>query len=199
MTLHGLCAPNTTIVDYAYDPTHPLRLGNYPISKHSLVASDLDFYDDPQYESYSSDEINLRAVALFDFTPENDNEVPLKEGQEIWVSYRHGQGWLVAEDPQTGENGLVPEEYVEILMAEEELDDEPQQFLPLILKRLPEEDEEREEENVLDQKKHNDEDDEWEDTEGEEEENTIKKHENGVSKNTQHASLESRLEHLDVK
>lgn len=199
MTLHGLCAPNTTIVDYAYDSTHPLRLGNYPISKHSLVASDLDFYDDPQYESYSSDEINLRAVALFDFTPENDNEVPLKEGQEIWVSYRHGQGWLVAEDPQTGENGLVPEEYVEILMAEEELDDEPQQFLPLILKRLPEEDEEKEEENVLDRKKHNDEDDEWEDTEGEEEENTIKNHENGVSKDTQHASLEFRLEHLDVK
>ncbi|KAK9349954.1 hypothetical protein V1505DRAFT_327869 [Lipomyces doorenjongii] len=61
------------------------------------------------------DEIHGRAVALFDFEPENDNEVALKEGQEIWISYRHGQGWLVAQDPATGETGLVPEEYVEII------------------------------------------------------------------------------------
>ena len=25
------------------------------------------------------------------------------EGQIIWISYRHGQGWLVAEDPILGE------------------------------------------------------------------------------------------------
>ncbi|OBA20268.1 hypothetical protein METBIDRAFT_16669, partial [Metschnikowia bicuspidata var. bicuspidata NRRL YB-4993] len=124
--------PNTAIVDFAYATTHPLRLGNFPVSKHSLVASDLDFYEDPRYESYSPDEINLRAVALFDFVPENDNEVPLTEGKEIWVSYRHGQGWLVAEDPETGENGLVPEEYVAILAAHEPAD-EPQPFLPHIL------------------------------------------------------------------
>ncbi|ODV79727.1 uncharacterized protein CANTADRAFT_35391, partial [Suhomyces tanzawaensis NRRL Y-17324] len=53
-----------------------------------------------------------KAIALFDFTPENDNEVGLTAGQLIWISYRHGQGWLVAEDPESGENGLVPEEYV---------------------------------------------------------------------------------------
>jgi hypothetical protein len=33
----------------------------------------------------------------------------------ILVSYRHGQGWLVAQDPKTGESGLVPEEYVRLL------------------------------------------------------------------------------------
>ncbi|KAK9239781.1 hypothetical protein V1525DRAFT_454749 [Lipomyces kononenkoae] len=64
------------------------------------------------------DEIHGRAVALFDFEPENDNEVALKEGQEIWISYRHGQGWLVAQDPVTGESGLVPEEYVEIIQRD---------------------------------------------------------------------------------
>jgi hypothetical protein len=33
----------------------------------------------------------------------------------ILVSYRHGQGWLVAEDPRTGESGLVPEDFVRLL------------------------------------------------------------------------------------
>ena len=55
-----------------------------------------------------------KAVALFDFARENENELPLIEGQVIWVSYRHGQGWLVAEDPKTRESGLVPEEYVRL-------------------------------------------------------------------------------------
>lgn len=82
---------------------------------------------------YASDEINRHAVALFDFAPENDNEVALTEGQAIWISYRHGQGWLVAEDPETGENGLVPEEYVEIHYEEEVFDDMPKPFLPAIL------------------------------------------------------------------
>ncbi|KAI9821118.1 MAG: HOG (high osmolarity glycerol) pathway protein [Pycnora praestabilis] len=61
------------------------------------------------------EEMHGKAVALFDFERENENELPLVEGQVIWVSYRHGQGWLVAEDPKTGESGLVPEEYVRLL------------------------------------------------------------------------------------
>ncbi|RCK65536.1 NAP1-binding protein 2 [Candida viswanathii] len=56
------------------------------------------------------DEINCKARAIFDFSAENDNEISLVEGQIIWISYRHGQGWLVAEDPENGENGLVPED-----------------------------------------------------------------------------------------
>lgn len=68
-----------------------------------------------EFSVASADEIHGRAVAVFDFVPENDNEAPLKVGQVIWVSYRHGQGWLVAEDPATGETGLVPEEYVRML------------------------------------------------------------------------------------
>lgn len=61
------------------------------------------------------EEMHGKAVALFDFTREHENELPLTEGQVIYVSYRHGQGWLVAEDPKTGENGLVPEEFVRLL------------------------------------------------------------------------------------
>ncbi|KAI9823271.1 MAG: HOG (high osmolarity glycerol) pathway protein [Phylliscum demangeonii] len=61
------------------------------------------------------EEMHGKAVALFDFARENENELPLVEGQVIWVSYRHGQGWLVAEDPRTQESGLVPEEYVRLL------------------------------------------------------------------------------------
>lgn len=61
------------------------------------------------------EEMNGKAVALFDFTREHENELPLVEGQVIFVSYRHGQGWLVAEDPKSGESGLVPEEFVRLL------------------------------------------------------------------------------------
>lgn len=71
---------------------------------------------DYQFTIASPDEeMHGQAVALFDFERENENELPLVEGQIIWVSYRHGQGWLVAEDPKTRESGLVPEEYVRLL------------------------------------------------------------------------------------
>ena len=48
------------------------------------------------------EEIRRRAVALFDFSPEHENEYGLTVGQVVWISYRHGQGWLVAEDTETG-------------------------------------------------------------------------------------------------
>ena len=71
---------------------------------------------DYQFTIASPDEeMHGKAVALFDFARENENELPLVEGQVIWVSYRNGQGWLVAEDPKTGDAGLVPEEYVRLL------------------------------------------------------------------------------------
>ena len=77
---------------------------------------DSRFSRDYQFTIASPDEeMHGKAVALFDFARENENELPLVEGQVILVSYRHGQGWLVAEDPKTGESGLVPEEYVRLL------------------------------------------------------------------------------------
>lgn len=165
----SLFPPNTVIKDFAYPSSHPLRLGNFEMygdndGSDDEYADDFDYHDDTR----SPDEINRRAVALFDFIPENDNEVKLVEGQIIWISYRHGQGWLVAEDPATGENGLVPEEYVEVFDHEDdeqddddegttvasnavEHDDDPKPFLPGILRQ------------------HTDSDSDWVDTEYEDE------------------------------
>ncbi|KAI1870955.1 hypothetical protein JX265_005995 [Neoarthrinium moseri] len=93
-------------------------------SEHSSPASSPSFnaYDESRYSkdyqftiTSPDEEMHGKAVALFDFQRENENELPLVEGQIIWVSYRHGQGWLVAEDPKTQESGLVPEEYVRLL------------------------------------------------------------------------------------
>lgn len=112
-------------------PIYPLasqqtiNYGGYrPESDASSPISSPDFREDSQ-SRYSRDyqfmitspdeEMHGKAVALFDFERENENELPLVEGQIIWVSYRHGQGWLVAMDPKTQESGLVPEEYVRLL------------------------------------------------------------------------------------
>lgn len=68
---------------------------------------DSRFSRDYQFTIASPDEeMHGKAVALFDFTRENENELPLVEGQVVWVSYRHGMGWLVAEDPKTGRRNL---------------------------------------------------------------------------------------------
>ncbi|AGO13703.1 AaceriAGL169Cp [[Ashbya] aceris (nom. inval.)] len=66
--------------------------------------------------------VNKHAVALYDFVPENDNELELREGSIVYISYKHGQGWLVAEDSARTKTGLVPEEYVSILEEEDEPD-----------------------------------------------------------------------------
>ena len=47
------------------------------------------------------------------------------------VSYRHGQGWLVASDPRSGEQGLVPEAYVRLIAEMPNYDPETGQFVDL--------------------------------------------------------------------
>ena len=66
------------------------------------------------------EEFPCDAVAIYDFERQNKNELPLVEGQEVWISYRHGQGWLVAENPKTEQRGLVPESYVRLLRDNKE-------------------------------------------------------------------------------
>ena len=111
---------------YEGDALDPHHRSSYPITSPSTTSSTAQTYWYPTDESrYSKDyqftiaspdeEMHGKAVALFDFARENENELPLIEGQVILVSYRHGQGWLVAQDPKTGESGLVPEEYVRLL------------------------------------------------------------------------------------
>ncbi|KAK5449323.1 HOG (high osmolarity glycerol) pathway protein [Exophiala xenobiotica] len=92
-------------------PREPLSEDDY-----SEPEDDTRFSKDYSFTIASPDEeMHGKAVALFDFESEHPNELPLKEGQIILVSYRHGQGWLVAEDPRTGESGLVPEEFVRLV------------------------------------------------------------------------------------
>lgn len=79
-------------------------------------TNDSRYSKDYQFTIASPDEeMHGKAVALFDFKSENENELALVEGQVIWVSYRQLQGWLVAQDPKTDESGLVPEAYVRLL------------------------------------------------------------------------------------
>lgn len=110
--------------------TYPANEGRYSVAYggQSGYAQETGFEsedDDTRGDRYSNDyqfavgcpdeEMHGKAVALFDFVREHENELPLTEGQVIYVSYRHGEGWLVAEDPKTGENGLVPEQFVRLL------------------------------------------------------------------------------------
>ncbi|MCJ1251041.1 HOG (high osmolarity glycerol) pathway protein [Trapelia coarctata] len=106
------------------DPSNPRSsmYDNTPSSESSGLEPGRFSTDESRYSrdyqftiASPDEEMHGKAVALFDFARENENELPLVEGQVIWVSYRHGQGWLVAEDPKTRESGLVPEEYVRLL------------------------------------------------------------------------------------
>ncbi|KAG5440787.1 hypothetical protein PCK2_000223 [Pneumocystis canis] len=83
----------------------------HPLLENKQYMNDTKPY---KYMEISVDEIYGKALALFDFVPEHENELALVRGQQIWISYRHEQGWLVAVDPVTGDTGLVPEEYVHI-------------------------------------------------------------------------------------
>lgn len=101
---------------YADDEGPPYDSDEEMSEPEDYIQDDNRFSRDYQFTIASPDEeMHGKAVALFDFARENDNELPLVEGQVILVSYRHGQGWLVAQDPKTGESGLVPEEYVRLL------------------------------------------------------------------------------------
>ncbi|KAF7561826.1 hypothetical protein G7046_g2308 [Stylonectria norvegica] len=109
----------------AQQPRQAEEKGQYRPESDASSSPSSPGYNEEDQSRYSRDyqftitspdeEFHGKAVALFDFARENENELPLVEGQIIWVSYRHGQGWLVAEDPKTQESGLVPEEYVRLL------------------------------------------------------------------------------------
>lgn len=117
-----------------YDRSAQRRDSHFATSLRRPSDDDADFRSNESDDDYSEagdesrfsrnysfsisspdEEMHGRAVALFDFESEHENELPLAEGQIILVSYRHGQGWLVAQDPKTGESGLVPEEFVRLI------------------------------------------------------------------------------------
>jgi hypothetical protein len=87
-------------------------------------------YEHHRASMHPEDEsVRGQALALYDFEPENPNELRLREGQTVNVAYRNGHGWLVAEDPTSGEQGLVPEEYVRLVREIEGWDAERGGFI----------------------------------------------------------------------
>jgi len=103
---------------------------------YSAIPLDAEFSDEHQIltqrHSMGPEDEDLFAgpsLALYGFEPENSNELRLVEGQVVLVAYRHGQGWLVAQDLETGEQGLVPEAYVRLLKDIDGWDAEKGRFI----------------------------------------------------------------------
>lgn len=90
----------------------------YGIYTENNVATDDTYYGHED----GNNEI-LHAVALYPFVPENSNELSLVPNQLLIINYECGDGWLVAHDPETGETGLVPSEYIKMLEVEPTEDD----------------------------------------------------------------------------
>ncbi|OLL23516.1 NAP1-binding protein 2 [Neolecta irregularis DAH-3] len=90
--------------DYAYPPSHPLHLPHSSSHRSDPNPSNTNDTVLEEDDDLSEDEYPYRrkAIALFDFEPEHETEFALKAGQTMWISHKHGQGWLVAEDIKTG-------------------------------------------------------------------------------------------------
>lgn len=118
-------------------PSRSFHTGEAPLDPDEGMPLDIEPIDpeddhSPQRESLGPEDEDLFAgpsLALYSFEPENANELQLIEGQTIMVSYRYGQGWLVAENRQTGEQGLVPEQYVRLLRDIDGWDEEKGGFV----------------------------------------------------------------------
>lgn len=119
-----------SIKDYAYQESDPLHYGYFEESSDdegnkenikNCEGTGDGLFDKRQSMILPSDYIvNHKAVAIYDFIPENDNELALKEGDVVYISYKHGQGWLVAENEERTKTGLVPEEYVSFIEDDED-------------------------------------------------------------------------------
>lgn len=99
------------------------ELGRYTDNMEQLSHSTSNVVTDDTYfaQGDGNNEI-LHAVALYPFVPENSNELSLVPDQLLIINYECGDGWLVAHDPETGETGLVPTEYIKMLEGEPSFD-----------------------------------------------------------------------------
>ncbi|CCH62404.1 hypothetical protein TBLA_0H01160 [Henningerozyma blattae CBS 6284] len=138
-----------SIKDFAYENSNPLHYGyfNEQQDENSINNDDIHIDADAEQEADAEADIeadgedegkrssiylpnnyiiNQKAIALYDFVPENDNELQLVEGDIIFINYKHGQGWLVAQNLNNNKIGLVPEEFVSYLDEEDFTDDDEQ-------------------------------------------------------------------------
>ncbi|KAF9181264.1 HOG (high osmolarity glycerol) pathway protein [Haplosporangium sp. Z 767] len=110
-----------TIRDFAYPKSHPYHFGNYP-PEPTYEESDAeeDEYCDEQDGSWGSepasqeeDRTQGHARGLYDFDAENSSELSFKEGDVLYIYSRQFPGWFLGE--MNGAQGLVPENYVELI------------------------------------------------------------------------------------
>ncbi|KAF9430263.1 HOG (high osmolarity glycerol) pathway protein [Entomortierella beljakovae] len=109
------CDLVVTVRDFAYPKTHPYHQGLYPPEpayEESDVEED-DYMD--QAEEEEEDRTNGHARGLYDFDAENSSELSFREGEFLWIHSRQFPGWFLGEID--GKTGLVPENYVQLLLA----------------------------------------------------------------------------------
>lgn len=116
-----------SIRDFGYPESDPLHYGVLEKEKEKEVGVEAR----GESGGDTQEEADQKLILLYSFIPENDNELALNENQVVIIHYQYGQGWLVAQDPQTGETGLIPEEYVELYSDAEQEEVKP--FLPEFL------------------------------------------------------------------
>lgn len=159
-----------SIKDYAYEESNPLHFGYFEEEEGEgesdkeidVGESEGDLRLNNRESVLLPDEyvVNRKAIAMYAFVPENDNELELNEGDIVYISYKHGQGWLVAENHDRSKTGLVPEEYVQLIDEKDsEEGDEPEHARPFYLTQM-----------ITQSMCKSPEEDEWEDIEEDEEE-----------------------------
>ncbi|KAL6945251.1 hypothetical protein ACO0QE_002700 [Hanseniaspora vineae] len=121
--------PNSVLEEYYNDDDEDDEANYY--EGHDQDEYSEDFDRRKSYIMPAEHIINRKAIALYDFENENENELGLHEGQVVFIDYRHGQGWLVVETIDGMHTGLVPEDYLQILdetedgQADQDQDQEP--------------------------------------------------------------------------
>ncbi|SCW04168.1 LAFE_0H07580g1_1 [Lachancea fermentati] len=120
-----------SIKDFAYETSNPLHYGYFEEFSDDEGSVNNEGHEEKEEHNKrqsiilpSEYIVNHKAVAIYDFVPENDNELELKEGDVVYISYRHGQGWLVAENQERTRTGLIPEEYVSFLEEDEDAEED---------------------------------------------------------------------------
>ncbi|KAL1915494.1 uncharacterized protein VTP21DRAFT_6618 [Calcarisporiella thermophila] len=109
---NGIC-----IRDFAFHTSDPRHWGEPAIEEEEET--------EPTRVSLVSEDsfCGQYARALYDFEAEFPQELGFCAGDILFIQYRQGEGWFVADHCDSGETGLVPENYVDLLGEDYEYND----------------------------------------------------------------------------
>lgn len=68
--------------------------------------------------NHSKSIISIRYRALYNYRPQNEDELELREGDTVYVMEKCDDGWFVGSSQRTGYFGTFPGNYVERLWGE---------------------------------------------------------------------------------